>query len=169
MRLNHAVLYVRDVERSGRLLRGRAGLRPRMTELPGAVFLRAPGSTNDHDLGLFGVGDEAGPTGAGRGTVGLYHLAWEVDTLDELVRLEQRLRRARRAGRCQRPRLDQGALRAGPRRHRVRGELARPGRPDWTREPRPSAPNRSTSRASEHATAAPTRGGVGVSIPVSSA
>ena len=56
--------------------------------------MRAPGSTNDHDLGLFGVGDGAGPTGAGRGTVGLYHLAWEVDTLDELVRLEQRLRRS---------------------------------------------------------------------------
>ena len=64
----------------------------RLTELPRAIFMRAPGSTNDHDLGLFGVGDEAGPTGAGRGTVGLYHLAWEVDTLDELVRLEQRLR-----------------------------------------------------------------------------
>ena len=54
--------------------------------------MRAPGSTNDHDLGLFGVGDEAGPTGAGRGAVGLYHLAWEVDTLDELARLSGALR-----------------------------------------------------------------------------
>ncbi|HYF45971.1 MAG TPA: VOC family protein, partial [Acidimicrobiales bacterium] len=45
----------------------------------------------DHDLGLFTVGDAAGPSGAGRQTVGLYHLAWEVDTLGELQRLAARL------------------------------------------------------------------------------
>ena len=88
MRLNHAVLYVRDAQRSAAFYEDVLGF-VRLTELPRAIFMRAPGSTNDHDLGLFGVGDEAGPTGAGRGTVGLYHLAWEVDTLDELVRLEQ--------------------------------------------------------------------------------
>ena len=27
--------------------------------LPGAVFMRAPGSTNDHDLGLFSIGEQA--------------------------------------------------------------------------------------------------------------
>ena len=48
------------------------------------MSFRAPGSTNDHDLGVFQVGSGAGPSGAGRSTVGLYHLAWEVDTLDEL-------------------------------------------------------------------------------------
>jgi catechol-2,3-dioxygenase len=53
----------------------------------GAAFLQAPGSTNDHDLGLFEVGAGAGPSGAGRTTVGLYHLAWEVDTLVELQRI----------------------------------------------------------------------------------
>ncbi|MCW2544863.1 MAG: Glyoxalase/bleomycin resistance protein/dioxygenase, partial [Frankiales bacterium] len=53
--------------------------------IPGrAAFLQAPGSTNDHDLGLFQVGPEAGPTTAGRGAVGLYHLAWEVESLDDL-------------------------------------------------------------------------------------
>ena len=46
------------------------------------------GSTNDHDLGLFQIGTGAGPSEAGRRTVGLYHLAWEVDTLDELERLQ---------------------------------------------------------------------------------
>jgi catechol 2,3-dioxygenase-like lactoylglutathione lyase family enzyme len=50
----------------------------------GAAFLQAPGSTNDHDLGLFEIGEAAGPSGAGRTTVGLYHLAWEVGTLLEL-------------------------------------------------------------------------------------
>jgi catechol 2,3-dioxygenase-like lactoylglutathione lyase family enzyme len=88
--LNHAVLYVRDVERSLSFYRDLLGFRPvDMTPrgFRGAAFLRAPGSTNDHDLGLFEVGGGAGPSSAGRATVGLYHLAWEVDTLDELERL----------------------------------------------------------------------------------
>jgi len=61
--------------------------------MPGAVFLRAPGSTNDHDLGLFSVGPQAGPSPAGRGSVGLYHLAWEVDTLADLSEIADRLSR----------------------------------------------------------------------------
>jgi catechol-2,3-dioxygenase len=58
-----------------------------VSSMPGAAFLQAPGSTNDHDLGLFEVGAAAGPSPAGRSAVGLYHLAWEVDTLAELGRL----------------------------------------------------------------------------------
>jgi catechol-2,3-dioxygenase len=58
--------------------------------MPGmAAFLQAEGSTNDHDLGLIAVGGSAGPSQAGRSTVGLYHLAWEVDTLAELQRIER--------------------------------------------------------------------------------
>src|SRR5258708_16830772 len=52
-----------------------------------AIFLGSAGWDNDHDLGLFSVGDELGPSPAGRETVGMYHLAWQVDTLDELDRL----------------------------------------------------------------------------------
>jgi catechol-2,3-dioxygenase len=47
--------------------------------------------SNDHDLGLFALGERAGDLQAGRATVGLYHLAWEVDTLGELDRLQHRL------------------------------------------------------------------------------
>jgi catechol-2,3-dioxygenase len=86
-RLNHAVLYVRDVDASVAFYGDLLGFRP-IHRLPGAAFLQAPGSTNDHDLGLFEVGAQAGPSGAGRSTVGLYHLAWEVDTLAELQRLQ---------------------------------------------------------------------------------
>jgi catechol-2,3-dioxygenase len=89
-RLNHAVLYVRDARRSAAFYGEMLGFRPvDMTPegFSGAVFLQAPGSTNDHDLGLFSVGDQAGRSPAGRGTVGLYHLAWEVDTLDDLDRI----------------------------------------------------------------------------------
>jgi catechol-2,3-dioxygenase len=95
-RLNHAVLYVRDADRSATFYEEVLGFR-RLFDFPGAVFLQAPGSTNDHDLGLFSVGSDAGPSLAGRRTVGLYHLAWEVDTLDELDEIRQRL-------------LDRGAL-----------------------------------------------------------
>jgi catechol-2,3-dioxygenase len=89
-RLNHAVLYVRDVERSVAFYAATLGFRPVMS-FPGAAFLQASGSNNDHDLGLFQIGPQAGPSGAGRTTVGLYHLAWEVDTLDELERTRRRL------------------------------------------------------------------------------
>jgi catechol 2,3-dioxygenase-like lactoylglutathione lyase family enzyme len=94
-RLNHAVLYVRDLDETVGFYRDVLGFQ-RIDEMTpdgfaGAAFLRAPGSTNDHDLGLFEVGPAAGPSGAGRSTVGLYHLAWEVDTLDELERTAGRL------------------------------------------------------------------------------
>jgi catechol-2,3-dioxygenase len=92
-RLNHAVLFVRDVERSVAFYRDVLGFSQleEMKALQGAAFLRAPGSTNDHDLGLFEMGPAAGASPAGRATVGLYHLAWEVDTLDELARLREAL------------------------------------------------------------------------------
>ena len=92
-RLNHAVLYVREVERSVAFYSDILGFRT-VNAFPGAAFLQAPGSTNDHDLGLFEIGAAAGPSPAGNGTVGLYHLAWEVDTLAELDRLAARLSEA---------------------------------------------------------------------------
>ncbi len=86
-RLNHAVLYVRDVARSVAFYTEALGFRV-IVEIPGrAAFLQAADSTNDHDLGLFAIGDRAGDSTAGRSTVGLYHLAWEVDTLAELQRI----------------------------------------------------------------------------------
>jgi catechol-2,3-dioxygenase len=47
-----------------------------------AAFLRLPRSGNHHDLGLFGIGADAPPRQPG--TVGLYHLAWQVDTIEDL-------------------------------------------------------------------------------------
>jgi catechol-2,3-dioxygenase len=83
VRLNHAVLFVADLERSERFYRDVFGMdviarEPRAN----AAFLRLPRSGNHHDLGLFGIGSGAGPTR--RGT-GLYHLAWQVETIDELA------------------------------------------------------------------------------------
>lgn len=86
-RLNHAVLYVRDLDRTKEFYENVLGFRV-VSEMEGkAAFFQAPASTNDHDLGTFAIGSGAAPSEAGRRTVGLYHLAWEVDTLAELGRL----------------------------------------------------------------------------------
>jgi catechol-2,3-dioxygenase len=88
-RLNHAVLYVRDLARVVDFYRYALGFEVRM-EIPGrAAFLRAPESANDHDLGLFEVGD--GAARAQGAHIGLYHLAWEVGTLAELAEIRARL------------------------------------------------------------------------------
>jgi catechol-2,3-dioxygenase len=84
IRLNHAVLYVADVERSVRFYTDAFGMEvvSSMPQVP-AAFLRLPRSGNHHDLGLFGVGSAGGPKRPG--AIGLYHLAWQVDTIDELA------------------------------------------------------------------------------------
>ncbi len=89
-RLNHAVLFVSDLERSVSFYTDVLGFRRVAMTPPGmrAAFLQASDSTNDHDLGLFEVHGAAARPGRG---VGLYHLAWEVDTLDTLEKIAIRL------------------------------------------------------------------------------
>lgn len=90
VRLNHAVLFVADLSRSVDFYTGVFGMEVIATEpRANAAFLRLPRSGNHHDLGLFGVGPAGGPRG--RGAVGLYHLAWQVDTIDELAAARQSL------------------------------------------------------------------------------
>jgi catechol-2,3-dioxygenase len=90
-RLNHAVLWVHDLAGAAEFYQATLGLEIR-TLIPGrAAFLRAPGSDNDHDLGLFQV-EGAAPLPVDRPPqTGLYHLAWEVGTLSELDEVRQRL------------------------------------------------------------------------------
>src|SRR5262245_34391248 len=87
-RLNHAVLYVWDVERSVAFYRDILGFRV-IHKMAAAAFLRAAESNNDHDLGLFGVGPDAAVIV--RPQVGLYHLAWSVNTLTELAEFRKKL------------------------------------------------------------------------------
>jgi catechol-2,3-dioxygenase len=88
-RLNHAVLYVRDLPATVDFYQATLGFEVR-AEVPGRMaFLRAAGSSNDHDLGLFAVPDAAAPPDGP--AVGLYHLAWEVGTLAELADTRVRL------------------------------------------------------------------------------
>jgi catechol-2,3-dioxygenase len=87
-RLNHAVLYVSDAERAAAFYRDNLGFEI-VHQFPGAAFLKASSSPNDHDLGLFGLGPNA--TKPRQTVVGLYHLAWQVDTIEELVALRAQL------------------------------------------------------------------------------
>jgi len=86
-RLNHAVLYVTDAKVSAAFYGGVLGFETVSNMGDKAFFLRADGSDNDHDLGLFSVGTRA----AAQRSVGLYHLAWQVHTLEDLVALRARL------------------------------------------------------------------------------
>jgi catechol-2,3-dioxygenase len=82
VRLNHAVLFVSDLERSLTFYQRAFGMQVVARERrANAAFLRLPRSGNHHDLGLFGVGAQPPRP---RGALGLYHLAWQVDTIDEL-------------------------------------------------------------------------------------
>jgi catechol-2,3-dioxygenase len=81
-RLNHAVLYVRDLDRAVAFYRDVFGFEEIGREGPMA-FMRAEGSQNHHDLGLFRVGADA--PAPPRGATGLYHLAWEVPSIEALI------------------------------------------------------------------------------------
>ncbi len=90
VRLNHAVLFVSDLDRSVGFYTDVLGFRVIAREpRANAAFLRAAGSDNHHDLGLFGGRTGAAP--GARGGVGLYHLAWQVPTIDDLVSMRARL------------------------------------------------------------------------------
>lgn len=84
-RLNHAVLYVSDLERSVEFYKKAFGFEEidRLGEQ--MAFLRAATGENHHDLALASVGEGAPqpPPGA----TGLYHLAWEVGTIEELAEM----------------------------------------------------------------------------------
>ncbi len=82
-RLNHAVLYVRDLDRAVEFYEQAFGFQEIAREGAGMAFLRAAGSPNHHDLGLLEVGPDA-PQPA-PGSTGLYHLAWEVPSVEDLA------------------------------------------------------------------------------------
>ena len=79
-RLQHLVLWVSDVDRSVRFYCDVLGFEVK-TRYPNAAFLRIAGSSDDHHLG--------------EGAVRMYHSAWEVGELTDLVRARRRLIEAR--------------------------------------------------------------------------
>ncbi len=87
-RLNHAVLWVQDARRSVAFYTEVLGFTVAASLGDQAFFLRADGSDNDHDLAVFTVG--ARPP-APPNSPGLYHLAWQVNTIDDLAALRSTL------------------------------------------------------------------------------
>jgi catechol-2,3-dioxygenase len=86
-RLQHLVLWVSNVEESVRFYVNVLGFEVK-TRSPGAAFLRIPGSPDDHHLGLF---EQAGVAEPDERVARMYHSAWEVGDLTDLVRARQRL------------------------------------------------------------------------------
>ena len=90
--MNHAVLYVRDARRTAKFYADVLGFRSVIDDDQNRfAFLRAPDSPNHHDIAFFTIGGGAGPSTSGRQTVGLYHIAWEVPSLDDLAEVRDRL------------------------------------------------------------------------------
>ncbi|MEX0785025.1 MAG: VOC family protein [Dehalococcoidia bacterium] len=88
-RLNHAVLYVRDLDRSVDFYKAAFGFLEIAREGGRMAFLRAGDTSNHHDLALMEVGSAA--PSPPRGAVGLYHLAWEVPAIEDLARAAESL------------------------------------------------------------------------------
>src|SRR4051812_20736957 len=89
-RLNHAVLYVVDLDAMVRFYESLFGFA--VVEAIGDVarFLRLPGSSNHHDLGLVRI-DAARPDRDRPAAPGLYHLAWQLDDVEELAEARRQL------------------------------------------------------------------------------
>ncbi len=87
-RLNHAVLFVADLDKSVTFYRDIFGFDV-IAEEGRMAFLRAKGSGNHHDLGLMQVGARA--PRPPRGSLGLYHLAWQLPSIQDLARARELL------------------------------------------------------------------------------
>jgi catechol-2,3-dioxygenase len=86
-RLQHLVLWVSDVDRSVRFYQELLGFEM-TTRYPNAAFLKIPGSPDDHHLGLFA---QPGIRPPHEGVARMYHSAWEVGEITDLVRAARRL------------------------------------------------------------------------------
>ncbi|MFV1991252.1 MAG: VOC family protein [Acidimicrobiales bacterium] len=84
-RLNHAVLYVRDLDAAVEFYSNALGMDV-VTTVPqaNAAFLRLRAGDNHHDLGIF-ARPQSQDSLDRPDRLGLYHLAWQVDTIEELA------------------------------------------------------------------------------------
>ena len=86
-RLQHLVLWVADVERSVRFYRDLLGFEV-TKRYPNAAFLKIAGSADDHNLGLF---EQSGVSAPDERVARMYHSAWEVSDITDLVHARERL------------------------------------------------------------------------------
>jgi catechol 2,3-dioxygenase-like lactoylglutathione lyase family enzyme len=146
-RLNHAVFYVRDAARSAAFFIENLGFRRVAAyNAPGAAFLQAEGSTNDHDLALFSIGSDATVdrrTRHGRAVplvVGSRH-PWRPRAAPRPTAIDRLI------GRRHKPRHHACAVRQGSGRPRVRAHL---GAARGAAHRRGQAGHRTTRSATRH-------------------
>jgi len=92
--LDHVNIYVRNAERSYQWYTDVLGLHTQdIFRAPGTDRMRAAFLACDpdhaHDIALFEVGDDA--PGLQKGQVGLNHVAWRMESLDDLKEMYHRL------------------------------------------------------------------------------
>ena len=80
-RLTHLVIRVRDVERSEKFYTEVMGFHV-TAKYPGMVFYATEDEPTTHDLATQQIG--MGAPGPEAHRVGLYHMAWQVETLEDL-------------------------------------------------------------------------------------
>ncbi len=89
MKLNHAVLKVADLDRAVGFYRDVFGFSEVTRAGARMAFMRAPGSTNHHDLGFLALGSSA--VRPPQNASGLFHLAWELPTIEDLAATRTKL------------------------------------------------------------------------------
>jgi catechol-2,3-dioxygenase len=89
--VNHVALRVRDVEASAEFYKRVLGFTEDVDRFGHGVmaFLRAPRSANHHDLALLQIGPEAADDSPR--SVGMFHFALEVDSIEDLANGHDRL------------------------------------------------------------------------------
>ena len=87
--LGHLVLRVRDTERSERFYADVLGLEVTARVGRSMVFMRASDEAS-HELALMSVGPDA--PGPEQGRVGLYHFAWQMESLDDVKKIFKELK-----------------------------------------------------------------------------
>jgi catechol-2,3-dioxygenase len=105
--VNHVALRVRDVETSAGFYKDVLGFTEDVGRPMGVMaLLRAPLSTNHHDLALLQIGPDAADDFPH--SVGLFHFALDVETMNDLVMARDRLA----AAGCLDSESDHGATKA---------------------------------------------------------
>ncbi len=88
-RLGHVNIYVRNAERSRLWYEDLLGLHT-YGSFPGFGAFMTADMGNSHEIALIEVGEDA--LGPQKGQVGLNHMAWYMDSLDDLKELYNRVR-----------------------------------------------------------------------------
>ena len=87
--LGHLVIRVRDLEKSERFYSDILGLNV-TNKRPGQMTFMSAVDSSSHELALVPVGADA--PGPEQNRVGLFHFAWEMESLDDLKQLYARMK-----------------------------------------------------------------------------